>query len=236
MKNNFLILLCSSLFISCFSQTSRDVFFKSYTPPLIKEKLNEAKVIKDIIPNCPSHWNGIIDIVSINILAVCNGRDLTSENSNENLTQAQKDLLLNADLGSNISVKIKFKWKDTKSVIGDYGKILNMNEFRVAVVPAIEAEFPGGYKQIAEYLNENIFKKIPETGLTPKQILSVKVIFTIDENGNVVNAKIPFATNPAIDKLLLEAITKMPKWKPAQNSKGLKVKQEFSYSIGQGGC
>jgi len=39
------------------------------------------------------------------------------------------------------------------------------------------------------------------------------------------------------DKLLLKAINKMPKWKPAENSDGIKVKQEFEFSVGNcGGC
>ena len=35
----------------------------------------------------------------------------------------------------------------------------------------------------------------------------------------------------ATDKLLLKAITKMPKWKPAETTDGTKVKQAFEFSV-----
>jgi len=37
-------------------------------------------------------------------------------------------------------------------------------------------------------------------------------------------------------KLILDETKKMPKWKPAKNSEGIKIKQEFSIPFGGGGC
>ena len=34
----------------------------------------------------------------------------------------------------------------------------------------------------------------------------------------------------------METINKMPKWKPAENANGLKMKQEFEFSVGIPGC
>ena len=63
------------------------------------------------------------------------------------------------------------------------------------------------------------------------------VIFAINEAGEIVNAKISRSSGDSkTDKLLLETIYKMPKWKPAKNSKGIKVKQIFEFSVGNRGC
>jgi TonB family protein len=103
----------------------------------------------------------------------------------------------------------------------------------MTVVPEIEAEFFGGSLEMTKYLKENIIYKIPET--VPKQFNGIAV-FTVNENGEISNAKISNTSGDSkIDELLLEAAYKMPKWKPAENSKGIKVKQEFEIIIGKGG-
>jgi TonB family protein len=62
------------------------------------------------------------------------------------------------------------------------------------------------------------------------------VKFTVNEEGGIMNPKmLRTSRDSKADKLVLEAISKMPKWKPAQNSKGVKVKQEFTVPFG-GGC
>ena len=62
-------------------------------------------------------------------------------------------------------------------------------------------------------------------------------MFTVNEEGEIVNAKISQTSGDSkTDKLFVEAINKMPKWKPAQNSKGVKVKQEFIFNLSGGGC
>ena len=56
--------------------------------------------------------------------------------------------------------------------------------------------------------------------------------FTVDQNGNVTNAKIHKTSgHPSIDKLLLDAIIAMPKWTPAQNPKGKNVGQEMLFPL-----
>jgi TonB family protein len=109
-------------------------------------------------------------------------------------------------------------------------------QYSITIVPAMEAEFPGGFKQISTYLNDNFFNKITQKGNTDK-IRQTSLKFTINEEGKVVNSKIfNTSSDVKIDQLLLEAINKMPKWKPAKNSKGIKVKQEFMIPFGGGGC
>ena len=62
-------------------------------------------------------------------------------------------------------------------------------------------------------------------------------MFTVNEEGDVVDAKISKTSGDLLtDKLIVEGISKMPKWKPAKNSKGEKVKQDFIFNVGNGGC
>ena len=59
------------------------------------------------------------------------------------------------------------------------------------------------------------------------------VKFTINEKGEIVNPHIFESTkNEKVDKILLETIKKMPKWKPAKHANGLKTKQDFMFTVG----
>lgn len=58
----------------------------------------------------------------------------------------------------------------------------------------------------------------------------VFVSFTIDNFGNVINAKIEKGVDPSIDKEALRAISSSPKWIPGYQ-KGKAVKVQFTYPI-----
>ena len=107
--------------------------------------------------------------------------------------------------------------------------------YSATVIPETEAEYPGGNQQMTQYLKENAIDKIPE--ISSKQIQQTLVEFTVNEKGETANAKIIKTSGDSeTDKLLIEAINKMPKWSPAKDSKGRKVKQEFEFSVGSSGC
>jgi TonB family protein len=106
---------------------------------------------------------------------------------------------------------------------------------KMTVIPEVEAQYMGGSEQQKLYFQENVIKKIPKssTEKSPKGV----VVFTINEEGAITNALIKTSTGDAkTDELLLDAVNKMPQWKPAENSKGVKVKQDFEFSIGNEGC
>lgn len=238
MKTHLTILALSFFCLIGFSQNTRDALVGNYTPPFYKEQLFKAKLISDIIPDCPTHWNTLINYVAIQIMVSSDGHILLEESISDTLTLNQKRLLNSADMCSEISIKIKFRYKDTTYAIGSNEKIKTMN-FKAAVVPAIEAEFPGGYAQAIVYVKENVIKKIQAID-TSKYTPRMTAAFVVDEEGNVNNAKIiKSSNNPELDRLLLEQINKMPKWTPATNIKGERVKQEFkiaSLLYGRGGC
>lgn len=182
------------------------------------------------------NFGKFIDYVSVEISATCSGKFFTSQSTGELLTTEQKNILNTADLGTNILVKIKFSYKNpVNDNPGNAGKIKE-GDYAVTVVPETEAEYPGGSRLITAYLTDNVFNKISQKSASEK-ISQAIVNFTVNEDGEIVGANIfRTSTDPRIDKLILDATNKMPRWRPAENSKGVKVKQVISIPFGSGGC
>jgi TonB family protein len=109
------------------------------------------------------------------------------------------------------------------------------------VVPEIEAEYPNGAEHMTQYLRERVLSKIDTTASNKYAFVTSAVRFTVNESGEIANAQIISGSlvDPKVNQLLLDAIHNMPKWKPAENAKGMKVKQEFELSLlgrSPGGC
>ncbi|MBK7668096.1 MAG: energy transducer TonB [Sphingobacteriaceae bacterium] len=185
----------------------------------------------DLIPNYPKNYFGnIVNYVSVEISGICDGKPISSVSKNETLTSEQKSILNTADFGTELTLKIKFSYKDSANdVYGTGGRIKELTPLAIAVMPDIEAQYPGGNHIITAYLKDHVIKQISDTGAL-KKIMDAIIDFTIDEEGKVVGAKIVRSSRDSkIDELLLEATNNMPKWIPAQNANGVKVKQTFSF-------
>lgn len=178
----------------------------------------------------------IIDYVLIDIMTICNGKLISTKSKSNIITAEQKNSLYMADLGTDISIKIKFKYKYPTNKFPNNDLKIQEGKYVVTVIPSTEAEYPGGFKQITNYVTQTIINKIPKT-LSSEKIRQAIVKFTINEEGNVVDTKIAkTCTDLKIDQLLIDAISKMPKWKPAKNAKGIKVKQEYCIPLDGNGC
>ena len=221
------------LFISAttFSQNLRYELHGAYQHAVKKEALQKAKFISDIIPDYPESW--IMEYDSVDIEITSGGKTMKARGKNNLLSQEQKDALNQIDLAAYIAIHVHYKYNNVMDSHIEKNK-LNIT-FRV--VPEVEAEFVGGKEQQDAYIKEKGVDKI--AGKIPKQFGEVIVRFTVDEKGSITNASV-FKTSGSdkVDKLLLDAIKAMPKWKPAENESGKKVKQEFEFSVnsGMGGC
>jgi TonB family protein len=229
MKKTIITPFLFLLFISGFSQNLSYEVHGKYTHPVKKEILNNAESMSDIIPYYPIDW--ILSYVSVEISATLDGKEIMAANTNDRLSTEQKNILKAVDLGSDIVINIEYKSKN--SVTGNI--YLDDMNYSATVIPEIEAEYPGGQQQMTQYLEENAINKISDT--TSGQIQEAIVRFTVNEEGEIADAQV-FKTSgdPKTDKLLLKVINKMPKWSPAEDSKGIKVKQEFEFSVGSVGC
>lgn len=239
MKKSLYTTLLALVFITAYSQPR---FFGFEHPGgraaiVKKEKLKEAQLMRDVIPAYYSpYWNTLMDRVSVEMSATCNGKALVVVSKNDTLNADQKNILSTADQGTEILIKIRFKLKNTVTKNSDaYDKIEEL-EYALTSGPDVEAQFPGGDSRISSYLEESVFKRVSET-ITADKLSQVAVAFSINEEGKAVHVKIyRSSANPEIDKLVLDAIANMPAWSPAENSKGKKIKQNFIFSLGGGGC
>jgi TonB family protein len=200
-----------------------------YQRSVKKEKLNEVKTLGDILPYYPVNW--ITSYDSVRIIIRQNGKVVSAKGKNVELTQAQKEILGNAELFSEIEINVWYKFKEP------YFKQTEKNHMHVklTVAPETEAEYAEGKQQMMKYLKEKAVNKIDTSS---KDTWKVKIKFTINEEGNINDAKLVTSSgDKKTDRLFLEAINKMPKWKPAKTSEGKKIKQEFEFTAGRGqGC
>ncbi len=265
MKNCFMSLLLSLVVITGFSQNSKFEYTGRNTPAINKTKLNEARSVYEIMPEFSRYfilpynehaefdrqvvplypqayyypgenYNYLFSDISVEISVISGGKLMTSAGKGEVLSPEQKHILNLADLGTDIRMKIKFKYRNPANRKSSAVNDIKEGEYSVTVIPQTEAQYPGGFRQFTEYLTQNVFNRIPGPQASEK-ISQAVLRFTVDEEGLIVDARIAkTSTDPGIDELLLDATNKMPKWVPAQNSKGVKVKQEFSIPLGGGGC
>lgn len=192
-------------------------------------------------PQQPRHYtrenfNKILDIVSVEIITSNSGQILSAVSAGDLFTEEQKIKMKSADLGTDLKLKINFKYRNEPTDKFGIGNKIIQCEGLITIVPDTEAEFPGGSNQIAEYFIENVLNKVTESTIATKVPQAI-LKFTVSEDGQIMNAQISrSSTDTALDKLLLEAMNKMPKWKPAENAQGVRVRQEFSLPFGNVGC
>lgn len=223
MKKNIVILLLLHFSLFSFAQEMGYEVRGIYKKPILKEKLNAAKTISDINAGYPASW--IAGYVSVEILATYQGTTLRAASKNDTLNTEQINILNKADVGTAITVDVKYLPNSSRK--NDIKKI----NFSYTVIPEIEAEYPGGYERLKQYLKASAMDEI--AGKLEEQLQVATVKFTVNEGGEIINAQVSQTSdNEKVDQLLLEAIYNMPKWKPAENSKGIKVKQDFEFSIG----
>ena len=224
MKTSILISLLLLVGLSGFSQNLNYEVHGKYTRPIHKEKLSNAVTLGDVMPYYPAAW--IDSYNSVEVSTVSNGTPMSAPGDNEILNEFQKDILRTADLGSDVVINIIYKTENsaTRELMS---RIIH---YDVTVVPEFEAEYLTGTQEMTEYLKKNAIDKIPET--ISKQLTSAIVSFTVNEDGKIADAMVSRSSgDAATDKLLLKAINKMPKWKPAETADGTKVKQAFEFSV-----
>jgi len=200
-----------------------------YRRTVEKERVIKALLLSDFVEGYPSSW--MKHYVSTEITTTSNAKTIKAVGSNNTLSPAQKDLLKKVVLNSDVHIDIKYKIDNV--VTG--GMDERVARFSITIIPKVEAEFTEG--DVNEFLKEKTKKKFSQA--KSEKFEEGLVRFVINEEGKVENAKIITTTgNSKTDKLLLEVINEMPKWKPAKDAKGIKLKQTFEFLVGYmvGGC
>jgi TonB family protein len=202
-----------------------------YVRSVKKENLNKALLLKDVIEGYPDSW--ISEYISVEISGVVDNKPVKAIGENDTLTAKQIDLLHRAELGTDLTVTVLYKYRN--AVTGKPEE--NRMNTTLTVIPDVEAVYEGGFRGVINYIKKKAGNKI--TDKLPKKFQPAIVRFTVSEEGKISDAYVYKSSGDyKTDKLLLEAVNSMPEWKPAEYLNGKKVKQEFQLSFGKdrGGC
>lgn len=214
-----------------YSVAKSNHFGQAITPAM----LLKADKLSDVLKDYPSNW--LSNYTSVTITTIVNNESVSIESKDETLTTEQKELLLNTEMPASFIVDIAYKSENAvtnqayDNRLTMYGVMVpEITEQLVAITPAKEAEFKGGYESLINYLKENSAKQMANKSVAA-------IAFTINEEGKAQNLIMNISTeNEALDNLLKEMILNMPAWTPAENENGKLTTQTFEFSVGIPRC
>ena len=199
-------------------------------PPvsITKAELSEAQTLSDINQYYKPNW--VKEYITVEIVAIQEGKKRSIASKNDSLTQAQIDLINHADTATDIFVRVKYIPQNTLKQ-----NTPKETDFTFSIEPENDASYSGGNEKLHLYLGENVGQKITRNDFELYQMITLT--FSIDTNGQVVDYQIlesPYQTfrNEAVEAILLEAICNMPLWIPARYADGSTVKQDFALTVG----
>lgn len=177
----------------------------------------------------------LLQVETFEMTVVRNGKNETAQVSGNVLSAEQRQLISTADPGTDVSFDIKFKFKHPVDG-GPEMLLLKDAKYTVTLLPEKEAEYVGGYKKLTDYLIVHIITKFPDAA-SIKMIQQAAVKFVINEKGEVTAVKMANSSgNILIDQYIINAFLNMPKWKAAEDTHGVNIKQSMLIPFGGGGC
>lgn len=187
-------------------------------------QLTEANTLLDINPRYDADW--VKKYQSVEVTTIQQGKVLTKVGTDGTLTIAQKKQLAAADLGTEISVHVRYMPENTLK----HNELQEMS-FSFVVEADHDAKYVGGEAQLKSYLFENAIQHLSAESFGEWGMSAV--IFSIDDEGYVgeVEAVTP-VQDSAISSLLVATVCNMPQWIPAQYNNGLTVEQRFALTVG----
>jgi hypothetical protein len=189
-----------------------------------ENKLDKINTLTDLDKRYPTSW--VKTYISVEISAFKNGIQTKASGINDVLNQEQKELIRLADRGSDIAVSVMYLPENSLK-----NNTVKQYDFKVTVLPDKNADYAEGAEQLIQYLQENSIVNIEAGSFTGYDLTAIK--FTITEQGHITDIQVALPSKDTkIDEMLVAAISKMPIWKPAEFSNGLKAKQDFILTIG----
>ena len=224
MKSVFLTIILIPLFFSGFSQEVGFSMFSTQGKAISKDKLNDAQTIKDLNAGFPASWIKDHDYISVDIVSLYDGQKTKTTGLNNKLTSEQIDLLKSAKSGGNIQVIVLYNAMNSVTKAPEVKEV----NFKLSVLPAKQAEFFGGEEELQQYFTQQTINSIDLT-----EPVQATIRFTVNADGSISNVQLTESTeHNRIDKLILDSVANMPKWKSAQNAEGVSITQDFEYRLG----
>jgi len=225
-----LLVISAFLFttISMVAQAEHDLPFQvniNYEPLSISlEQLHSANNLSDLNRMFRPEW--IKEYLSVEISTVQNDKVVSVLGHSNILNQEQKDFLKGLSFPAPITVTMNYIPDNTLKDNPPRTEI-----FTFSIHPTESASYIGGEEKLINYLKENAIAFIDDTIFQGYDLAVVN--FTINEEGQVVDAYIyQSSKDEQTDKLLYETTCNMSDWIPAQHSSGVKVRQEFAWTVG----
>ncbi|MEY3241749.1 MAG: hypothetical protein RIR11_3188 [Bacteroidota bacterium] len=189
-----------------------------------ENKLDQINTLTDLDKRYPASW--VSAYISVEISAYKNGIQTKASGMSDVLNQAQKELIQTADRNSDIAVNVMYLPENSLQ-----NNTVKQYDFKVGILPDKNAVYSEGAAQLTQYLQKNSIANIEAGSFTGYDLTAIK--FTITEQGLITDIQVAIPSkDKKIDEMLVAAISKMPSWKPAEFSNGLKVKQTFVLTIG----
>ncbi|MFN0035702.1 MAG: energy transducer TonB [Saprospiraceae bacterium] len=226
-KNQILLIVLLSIGCAFNSFAQNDLKFEiNKVLPSIsiqENRLDKINTLTDLDKRYPTSW--VREYISVEISAYKNGIQTKASGISDVLNQEQKELIRLADRGSDIAVSVMYLPENSLK-----NNTVKQYDFKVTIVPK-NAVFGEGAEQLLQYLQENCMVNIEAGSFTGYDLTAIK--FTITEQGHISDIQVALPSKDTkIDEMLVAAISKMPSWKPAEFSNGIKVKQNFVLTIG----
>jgi hypothetical protein len=227
-KNQFLLITLLSIGCAFKSFAQNDLKFEiNKVLPFIsiqENKLDKINTLSDLDKRYPTSW--VKEYISVEISAYKNGVQTKALSISDVLNQEQKELIRLADRSNDIAVMVTYI---------PYNSLKNnpakQYDFKVTIMPDKNAVYSEGEAQLIQYLQKNSIANIEAGSFTGYDLTAIK--FTITEQGYISDIQVAMPSKDTkIDEMLVATISKMPNWKPAAFSNGLKVKQNFVLTIG----
>lgn len=227
-KNQILLIMLLSIGCAFNSFAQNDLKFEiNKVLPSIsiqENKLDKINTLTDLDKRYPTSW--VREYISVEISAYKNGTQTKASGISEVLNQEQKELIRLADRSSDIAVSVMYLPENSLK-----NNTVKQYDFKVTIMPDKNAIYDEGAEQLTQYLQENSIVNIEAGSFTGYDLTAIK--FTITEQGHISDIQVAMPSKDTkIDEMLVAAISKMPSWKPAEFSNGLKVKQNFVLTIG----
>lgn len=227
-KNQILLIVLLSIGCAFNSFAQNDLKFEiNKVLPFIsiqENKLDKINTLTDLDKRYPTSW--VREYISVEISAYKNGTQTKASGISDVLNQEQKELIRLADRSSDIAVSVMYLPENSLK-----NNTVKQYDFKVTIMPDKNAIYGEGAEQLIQYLQKNSIVNIEAGSFTGYDLTAIK--FTITEQGHVTDIQVAMPSKDTkIDEMLVTAISKMPSWKPAEFSNGLKVKQNFVLTIG----
>ena len=227
-KNQILLIVLLSIGCAFNSFAQNDLKFEiNKVLPFIsiqENKLDKINTLTDLDKRYPTSW--VREYISVEISAYKNGTKTKASGISDVLNQEQKELIRLADRSSDIAVSVMYLPENSLK-----NNTVKQYDFKVTIMPDKNAIYSEGAEQLIQYLQKNSIVNIEAGSFTGYDLTAIK--FTITEQGHITDIQVAMPSKDTkIDEMLVAAISKMPSWKPAEFSNGLKVKQNFVLTIG----